>query len=237
MIPLNSTRRLAILSVIVVLLGPTIAVGQDAKCNAETDDPSATGDPSKVGAWNSLFDGKSLKGWVRTNFGGEGDVYVEDGCLMLDFGSSMTGVTLDTKQPAAKNLPVSNYELRLEAKRLEGNDFFCGLTFPVGDAHCSLIVGGWGGALVGLSSVDGNDAARNETQLSMPIKRDQWYAIRLSVQDDRITVWIDKKKVIDLPTNGRILSIRPEVELCRPLGFCTWETRAALRNIQLRQLH
>ena len=37
-----------------------------------------------------------------------------------------------------------DYELRLEAKRVEGGDFFCGLTFPVGKEYCTLILGGWG---------------------------------------------------------------------------------------------
>ena len=80
---------------------------------------------------------------------------------MLDFGSSMTGVTYQ-----GKDLPRTDYEIRLEAQRIDGTDFFCGLTFPVHDAHLSLIVGGWGGSLVGLSSLDGKDASRNETRPS-----------------------------------------------------------------------
>jgi hypothetical protein len=48
-----------------------------------------------------------------------------------------------------------NYEIKLEAKKVTGNDFFCGMTFPVGDSFCSFIVGGWGGPVVGLSSIDG----------------------------------------------------------------------------------
>ena len=181
--------------------------------------------------WRSLFDGKSLDDWKTTAFGGQGDVYTEDGQLMLDFGSSLTGVTYQGQE-----LPRNNYELRLQAQRIEGTDFFCGLTFPVHDAHLSLIVGGWGGSLVGLSSLDGKDASDNETQRSMAFRRATWYGIRVQVTDDHVRVWIDDKLVIDQSIEGRKLSLRPEVELCKPLGICTWETRAAIRNIQVRSI-
>ena len=61
------------------------------------------------------------------------------------------------------DFPKMNYEVALDAMRVMGSDFFCGLTVPVGDTFCSLIVGGWGGSLVGISSLDGMDASENET--------------------------------------------------------------------------
>lgn len=191
---------------------------------------------AQANAWQSLFDGETLDGWEITEFGGQGDVYVKDDCLIIDFGASMTGVTFEPSTSKLKELPLTNYEIRLEAKRLAGNDFFCGLTFPVKRTYCSLIVGGWGGALVGLSSLDQQDASENETQKIMSFKQDQWYPIRLQVLDDRIVVFIGDKKVIDQSIVKRVISIRPEVDLSKPLGFCTWETRAALRNIALRKI-
>jgi len=62
--------------------------------------------------------------------------------------------------------PKSGYEIRFEAARLEGNDFFAGITFPVKDSFCSWINGGWGGTVVGLSSLDGDDASENDTSTS-----------------------------------------------------------------------
>lgn len=114
----------------------------------------ATGDEP---SWKPLFDGKTLDGWKITNFGGEGEVTVEDGSIILEYGSSLTGITYDG------TFPKTNYEITLEARRLDGTDFFCGMTFPVAESHCSLILGGWGGAVVGLSSIDGHDASENET--------------------------------------------------------------------------
>ena len=178
----------------------------------------------------TVFNGKDLSDWRITEFGGQGDVYVEARQILLDFGSSMTGITYK------QELPRDNYEIQLDAKRLEGTDFFCGLTFPVDDKYLTLIVGGWGGALVGLSSIDGDDASENDTQLSMAFKRNQWYQIRLRVQADTVSIWIDNQRVIEKSIKDHELSIRPEVNLSRPLGICAWETRAALRKLVFRKL-
>src|SRR5689334_13543165 len=94
-------------------------------------------------AWQSLFDGKTLTGWKVTDFAGRGDVKVDSGRLLLETGV-MTGVTW------SNDLPRMDYEISLEAMRVDGSDFFCGLTFPVGKDPCSFIVGGWGGGVVGL---------------------------------------------------------------------------------------
>jgi hypothetical protein len=182
-------------------------------------------------AARSLFDGKTLSGWTSTNFGGEGNVSVRDGTIILEMGSNMTGITW-----TGGELPHTRYEISLEAMKLDGNDFFCGLTFPVGDAPCSLIVGGWGGTMVGLSSLDGMDASENETSRTMNFDRNRWYRIRVRVVPGKIQAWIDGDQVIDANTSGRKISIRPEVELSRPLGIATWLTRAALRKIELREL-
>ena len=107
--------------------------------------------------WKTLFDGKSLTGWKSTPFGGEGKVYVKDGAIRMEIGGDLTGVTWTGKPPR------SNYEISLEGMRIDGADFFCTTTFPVGQEYCSLVVGGWGGSIVGLSSIDSCDASENAT--------------------------------------------------------------------------
>jgi prolyl oligopeptidase len=179
--------------------------------------------------WISLFDGKSLIGWKETDFAGRGQVRVEDGKLILETGL-MTGVT------CTSDLPRMNYEISLEAMRVEGSDFFCGLTFPVGKEPCSFIVGGWGGGVVGLSSLDGEDAAHNDTTQYMNFQNGRWFQIRVQVTEFSIKAWIDADKVVDVTTTGRTISIRPEVEPSKPLGIATWSTTAAIRHIKLRQL-
>jgi hypothetical protein len=180
--------------------------------------------------WQRLFDGKSLESWKPTKFGGEGEVTVENGSLILDYGGTMTGVTY------TKDFPKTNYEVRLEAMRVEGHDFFCGMTFPVAESHCSFIVGGWGGAVVGLSSIDGRDASENPTTKFMKFDNGRWYRFRIRVEPDRIQAWIDDEQVIDQSIEGRKITTRSEVDLSKPFGFATWETKAALRNIEMRKL-
>jgi hypothetical protein len=182
-------------------------------------------------AWRSLFDGKTLTNWKSTNFGGEGEIRVENGKILLETGVTLTGITW-----TGGDIPRMNYEVSLEAMKVSGDDFFCGLTFPVGDSLCSLIVGGWGGTVVGLSSIDDQDASENETTTSMDFAHGRWYRIRVRVTPKKIEAWIDDKTVIDAVTTGHKISIRPEVSLSKPLGIATWKTEAALRDIKLRKL-
>lgn len=181
-------------------------------------------------AWKELFDGKTLEGWKAPRFGGEGKVYVKDGAIVMDTGAMMTGIAWTGKPP--KN----NYELALEGIRLEGSDFFCTTTFPVGEEHCSLVVGGWGGLLVGLSNVDRRDASENQTTSTYDFEENKWYRIRIRVTDKAIEAWIGDKQVVDQPRKEHTFGIRDEVDLCRPLGICTWITKGAVRNIRLREL-
>lgn len=174
-----------------------------------------------------LFDGNSLNGWKISDFGTQGDVYVSGDKIVLGMGDGCTGITW------AGEFPVSDYEVSLEAMRVEGNDFFCGMTFPVGKDPCTLIVGGWGGTVVGLSSISGMDASENETSINRQFEKDRWYKIRLKVAAGKIEAWIDDEKVVDFTVGNNYLSIRPEVELSKPFGIASWRTTAAIRNIRL----
>lgn len=179
----------------------------------------------------SLFDGKTLSGWKKTQFGGEGDTVARDGQLVLETGIDLTGVT-----STRKDLPRENYEIELDAMRVNGSDFFCGLTFPVGPDYCSLIVGGWGGGVVGISSLDDQDASENETTLYRELKNKKWYHIRIRVTSTRIEAWLEDEQVADVERAGRKISTRSEVDLSQPLGLASWQSTAALKNIQLRLL-
>lgn len=191
--------------------------------------PGAAQDKPKDDGWKPLFDGKSLTGWKATNFGGEGDVVVKDGVVIMELGGDMTGINY-----AKDDLPKIDYEIAFEGKKLKGNDFFCTTTFPVGDSFCSLVVGGWSGSTVGLSSVDGKDASENETKSLQRFKVDQWYKVRIRVTKERIEAWIDDQRVVNLATKGKKITLRAECEPCKPLGFATWRTTGAVRDLRLR---
>lgn len=213
-----------------LVVGVASGITADDKPAADAK-PAAKAKPDD-GGWGSLFDGKRLGSWKITEFGGQGEVKVEDGNLVLGIGDGCTGVTWKGDLP----MPKIDYEISLEAMRVEGTDFFCGLTFPVGDAPCSLICGGWGGGVVGLSSLDGEDAANNETTKYIEFKSKKWYPIKLRVTKEKIEAWIDGKQEVDVETKDRRISVRIEVESSRPLGICSWNTKAALRNIRVRPL-
>ena len=210
--------------------GEKKGAGQESKDEKEGGQQGGKGE--KDDKWQSLFDGESLKHWKVTQFGGQGDVHVEDGRIVLPFGSNLTGITWDEDE---KELPHRiDYEIELEAMRVDGTDFFCGLTFPVGEAPCSLIVGGWGGGVTGLSSLDGFDASQNNTSQWINYKSERWYHIRLRVTENKIEAWLDGQKIVDADIRRKKLSIRPEVELSKPLGIASFQTTAALKGIRIR---
>ncbi len=182
--------------------------------------------------WTSLFDGKTLGEWRPTGFLLPGTVSIDGDAIILGRGDGLTGITWTGEEP----FPKTDYEISLEARRLDGIDIFCGLTLPVGETHVSLIVGGWGGTVVGVSNVDSADASENETTTYMTFETDRWYTVRVRVTDDRIRAWIDDESIVDLDTTGRQLDVRPDIALSRPLGIASWNTTAALRNIRFRRL-
>ncbi len=176
---------------------------------------------------NSMFDGNTLDGWKITEFGTEGPVYVSEGKIVLNYGDGCTGITW------VNEFPKVNYEVTLEARKTSGNDFFCGMTFPVNDEFCSLIVGGWGGPVVGLSCIDGKDASDNETKILRQFEKNVWYKIKLQVTTETISAWVDEEKLVDFTYTGRKLYVRPEVSLSKPFGICTWNTTAELQGIRV----
>ncbi len=191
--------------------------------------PAPAAAPAAV--WQPLFDGKSLTGWTAPNFTGQGEVGVEDGRMLLGVGNDITGLNY------TGDLPRMNYEVALEAARLQGSDFFCGLTLPYGDTSCTLVFGGWGGALVGLSSINGDDASENETTKFLKFEKGRWYRIRARLTPQKIEAWLDDEQVVNVETAGKKIDMRPgEIELSKPFGVATFRTQAALRGIKLRRL-
>lgn len=180
--------------------------------------------------WTPLFDGKTLSGWKETPYYGHGKVEVKDGTLIFGKGRT-TGINW------AGAFPRAGYEIRFEAARLEGNDFFAGITFPVNDTFCTWINGGWDGTVVGLSNLDGNDASENDTTLNRDFEKGRWYAFRLRVTETRIQGWIDGEQVIDVDITKRKVDLRfDDTDLAKPLGFAAYATVGGLRKVEFRRL-
>ncbi len=182
-------------------------------------------------AGQPLFDGKTLANWQSTKFIGEGAVTVENGRIILEAGGDLTGINW-----IGPDLPITNYEIALQAMRIDGSDFFAGVTFPVAGSFCSLILGGWGGTVVGLSSINGMDASENVTSQSVDFESGRWYAIRIRVTPAKIEAWLDERQIIDQALEGNTVDTRIEVERSRPLGVASFRTKSALRDVRLRRL-
>ncbi len=222
------SRAVQCVALALVVVAGSLATVEVVRVSFAADDATPA---AKAPEWKPLFDGKTLKNWKSSEFGGEGEVSVKDGMIVMQQGSEMTGVTW-----TGGDLPKINYEISLMAQRIDGSDFFCGLTFPVKDDPCSFIVGGWGGGVVGISSLDGLDAANNETSRYESFQKGRWYKIRLRVTEKGLMGWIDEKQVVGVETKGRKISIRHEVELSRPLGVSCYSTVSGLKEIKLRTL-
>ncbi len=193
---------------------PPAPAGKPADAPASVaEEQAAATDDSKSNRPTPLFNGKNLDGWriADTNAYEEpGKVSVADGVIVLPQGRSATGIVY-----AKDDFPRMNYEVSAEARRTDGSDFFCGMTFPVGEEQCSLICGGWGGGTTGLSNVDHFSADENSTTGYVEFENDRWYTIRLRVTDDKIQAWVDKEQIIDLDTKDKHFDIWWEQEPLR----------------------
>ncbi|MDC0267936.1 DUF1080 domain-containing protein [bacterium] len=212
-----------------VLAGVFALLLNDSVLAEDTSEPKP---PDLVSEdWKVLFDGQSMKGWKVTDFAGHGEARVLDGAIEIDMGLALSGVQYTNQ------VEKVNYEITLEAMRRDGGDFFCGLTMPYKEKHCSFICGGWGGGVIGLSSINGMDAAENETTEFKKFEDNQWYRISLRMLEDRILGWIDQKLFLDVSTVDVSIGMRiGEIEQSIPLGVATWMTSSSIRDMRIRSV-
>jgi hypothetical protein len=197
-----------------------LAAGAAPSCRKET--PPVTREPE----WQPLDDS-----WQQV-MGGE-LTRPQAGSLRLNWGEALSAIRWTANPPAPP------FEIELAARRLDGSDFFCGLTFPAraGGECVTWVVGGWGGGMVGISSIDDRDASDNETTSHRAFEKERWYSLRLRRAGERIEAWIDGEAVIDLDTTGRKLSLRPgPIDICAPFGLATWQSSGEFKGLRWRPL-
>jgi hypothetical protein len=205
------------------------------KAKAPATATTAAKTPVPPSATQSLFDGKTLKGWKDSNFAGGGEVRVEPDykgqgpVIWIDAGQSLSGITFTNP------VPKTDFEVTVEALKIQGSDFFCGLTFPVGAAHATLVLGGWGGATTGISSIDGQDASENDTTKFLTYEKNKWYRIRMKVTAKRLETWLNDEKIVDQDISDRRISMRfGEIENSVPFGIATYQTTTVVRKVEIK---
>ncbi len=178
------------------------------------------------------------KNWKQADIPESGKVvftpaqHIDQGEIELFPGEPMTGAVF-----SAAFMPVMRYAIEFEAMRVEGNDFFGTVTFPVNDAHVSLVIGGWGGTLVGISCIDDMDASENTTTGNAFFKNNEWHKVRIEVRDEDLRAWINGKLFVNVSTKGHKLGLRPgDIEKCEPFGFASYATHARIRDVIIRKL-
>jgi len=172
------------------------------------------------------------------DFGGAGETTLLPESITLARGEPLTGIRFTGE------FKTTDYEVEVEAARMGGNDFFCALTLPIGSSHATIVLGGWGGSLTGISCVDGLDASSNPSKSFQRYERGVFYALRVTVTEKRLVATLRDTRetssavitLFDLDTSERTFSLRPEVERCRPLGVGTYNTTAVIRRIAWRDL-
>lgn len=184
--------------------------------------------------------------WETHEFGSSGDIARKDGMLVIGHGERLTGCRYTGELADLLGAGMEHYEIRLQARRTWGRDIFLGLTFPVGDPEeterpgygvASVVLGGWGGMVCGISNVDGKDASSNAWKQDRLFEDGAWHALRLRVDAKEVSAWLDGKPLFAVPrAEVKRFNLHPEVEPTAPFGFFTFGTTGELKDIEVRRL-
>lgn len=187
--------------------------------------------PDANAEWIDLSPHLMPEAWQATSFGGEGEIEFLADAVELGFGSPLTGLHW------AGDLPLGPaYQLEVEASRIDGTDFFCGLNFPIGESAATVVLGGWGGALCGLSCIDGLDASMNATRSFQSFEPGESVRLRVEVSARQVRAWLDEEPLFVIERGGAQFELRTEVTPGGRLGISSFQTRARIHAVRWRAL-
>jgi hypothetical protein len=173
-------------------------------------------------------------GWTQAGIPDEGRIGVADAVLSLGLGQPMTGAKFVDWPELA--LPATGFSIRYEAMRVTGEDFFGTVTFPVPgrDSHVSFVLGGWGGTVTGISSIDFSDANENQTRAEQRFENGQWHGVRIEARPEDLRVWVRERPVVNVSIKGRQTGLRAGfIDHCIPFGFATYGTEGKIRRLEV----
>jgi hypothetical protein len=185
-----------------------------------------------------LLDDQHAALWEPAGIPDEGMVSVTKGEITLSTGLPMTGCKFAPW--STLGLPGMDYAISYEAMRLEGDDIFGMCTFPVAshEAHATFVIGGWGGTLTGISSIDFKDASENSTRAEQRFANNVWQRVRIEVRPAEIRAFVNDRLVVNVSIKGRRVTLRPGfIDHCLPFGFATWNTVGKVRGVVVERLN
>jgi len=189
-----------------------------------------------INRWD-LFASPALNNWRDAEMPGGGSFLRDAEGFTIKDGAPMTGIVYPGW--IKDGLPVTDYAITYEAMRVSGSDFFGSVTFPVRDSatFVTFVLGGWGGAQVGISSIDGYDASENTTGSSQRFQTGVWYRVRIEVRSRELRVTLNGRPIILTNILGRTLSLRSgEIDKCVPFGFATYATTGKIRGCVIERI-
>jgi hypothetical protein len=183
----------------------------------------------------ALFNGKDLSGWKAADIWGNGKVEaLTNGVVSCGLGKPLTGLAY------TNSFPTMSYEVKMEALRKEGSDFFVAMTIPVESNACTVVIGGWGGGLCGISSINFMDASENQYSEGVVFKNDVWYTLRVRVTPGLLEVFLNDTlytaKVPFESSSAFTLRAGSDIDKTKPFGLATYETKALWRNLTVTTL-
>ncbi len=184
-----------------------------------------------------LFSSVLIERWKEAPMDKSGGIRRETDGFTLKEGAPMTGIVFP--EWFKEGLPAVDYAITYEAMRVGGSDFFGSVTFPVRDekTFVTFVLGGWGGTQVGISSIDGYDAASNPTGSSQQFENGKWYRVHIEVRAEEIQVQLNGRRIVQANIAGRTLGLRGgEISNCLPFGFATYGTEGRIRSCVVERL-
>ncbi len=180
--------------------------------------------------WRQLYDGADLSSWELGVYGESDEYEVLEGGVVIPQTAALAGMTFRGA------LPTAPYRLSVEATRRYGADFFLGVTFPVAGDHLTLVLGGWGGMVSGLSSIDGLDASRNATRTLRHFPNGKRHEVEIDVTEAAVRVRVDGEPFLSASLEGREVGLRVDVEPSHPLGIATYATSTQVHRVRVLEV-
>jgi Domain of Unknown Function (DUF1080) len=178
----------------------------------------------------ALFNGKDLSGWKRAEIWGNGTVEARsNGVVSCGIGKPLSGIAY------TNSFPTMSYEVKMDAMRKEGGDFFVAMTLPIETNACTIVIGGWGGGLCGISSIEYMDASENPYSSGLALTNNVWYTLRVRVTPGLLEVFLNDTlytaKVTFEKSSLFTLRSGSDIDKTLPFGLATYETHALWRNL------